>query len=397
MTRSTRPPGPTRPALRLDGVEAGLARRMAQTVACADSDDLPKVDDAGQDRVVDGTTVQVMHNGLLVEKGGYFGDWMAEIIRALRGHHEPQEELVFDALLRRLNEDTTAPTMIELGSFWLYYGLWFLSETTGSRVVAIEPDPSYMGVGVRNAALNGLTDRVTFVEGAVGAEPGAVLDFPCEGLGGAVRPVTAYDLASLMRENGLEHVDLVLCDVQGAETILLDRARGDLAAGRVRFLLVSTHHHDISGHPLTHQDALRLLEAAGAHVVAEHGVSESCSGDGLIAVSFDPRDADLRVPVSHVRSKDSLFGETEYAVATALDRLAATEEERRRLEVQRDDLQRRGEATAADLAAELARARAELAAVTSTKAWRVLAGPRRLYGRVLTRRAATSRPADSHR
>jgi hypothetical protein len=53
-------------------------------------------------------------------------------------------------------------------------------------------------------------------------------------------------------------------------------------------------------------------------VIAEHSVSESCSGDGLIFASADPRDADLSVEVSHVRSRDSLFGEPEYELARAL-------------------------------------------------------------------------------
>jgi hypothetical protein len=91
----------------------------------------------------------------------------------------------------------------------------------------------------------------------------------------------------------------------------LARAGGDLAAGRVRFLIVSTHHHSISGNPLTHQRALSRLLDAGAHVIAEHSVPESFSGDGLIAVSFDERDRDLIVEVSHARAKDSLFGELE--------------------------------------------------------------------------------------
>ena len=57
---------------------------------------------------------------------------------------------------------------------------------------------------------------------------------------------------------------------------------GALAQRRIRILILSTHHHAVSGDPLTHQRCLRiLLDAGAASLVAEHSVSESCSGDGL--------------------------------------------------------------------------------------------------------------------
>ncbi len=47
---------------------------------------------------------------------------MAEIIRCLRGHHEPQEEAVFHQIVERLkHESPAAPAIVELGSFWSYY------------------------------------------------------------------------------------------------------------------------------------------------------------------------------------------------------------------------------------------------------------------------------------
>lgn len=301
-----------RPVPAVSGFDAALGRRMLATVSCPDADGIPKVEGAGEVR----GRVQVMHNGLLVEEGGYYGAWMAETIRTLRGHHEPQEELVFHRILERLAADGGAPAMIEFGSFWTYYGLWFCHAIPAGRVVALEPDPAYLEVGRRNAALNGYSDRVRFVHAAIG-DPASESAFEAES-DGRTYSVAQHDLASLLLESGLDRVDLVLADVQGAETLLLERARGDLEAGRVRFLVVSTHHHSISGDPLTHQNALRTLLDAGAHVIAEHTVGESFSGDGLIAVSFDPRDKDFTVPVSHARYRESLFGEPEYDLAAAI-------------------------------------------------------------------------------
>jgi FkbM family methyltransferase len=346
----------SRLAPRLDGFPPEIARRLAMTVSCPDADDIPKVEHAGESRDHDGRRVQIMHNGLIVEEGGYYGEWMTEAIRALRGHHEPQEELVFHRVIERLAEDGDSPVMIEFGSFWTYYGLWFCHALPGSRVVALEPDPHYLEVGRRNAALNGYTDRIAFVAAAIGDQPNQPVAFQAES-DGQTYDVVQHDLASLMSISGLDRAGLVLADVQGAESILIERARGDFESGRVRFLIVSTHHHSISGNPLTHQHALRTLTDAGAHVIAEHSVGESFSGDGLIAVSFDERDKDFQVPVSHARYRDSLFGEVEHDLATATAARTDAEQFAEQLQAQLD-------------------------AIHATKTWRWTKAMRELYSRI---------------
>lgn len=353
------------PAPRLDHLDPAAAARVLMTLDCADSDRLPKVDGAGEVLDLDGTAVQRMHNGLLIEEGCYYGPWMTEIIRSLHGHHEPQEEVVFAAVLDRLVATDEAPTMVEMGAFWSYYTMWFLQGAgEAGRAVGIEPDPAYLETGRRNLALNGLT--ATLLPGAVGDEPGAPVQFRTESTGEVVE-VPQYDLASLMTETDLEHVGLLMVDIQGFETLLLRRAVEQLRAGVVRFLVVSTHHHLISGDALTHQRALDLLVDAGAHVIAEHTVAESYSGDGLIAVSFDERDRDLHVDVSHARARESLFGELEHDLQRATDELRDTH-----LALQ-------------DRSAELARlqgveqaAQARVRELESSTSWRVTAPLRRV-------------------
>jgi len=136
-----------------------------------------------------------------------------------------------------------------------------------------------------------------------------------------VRRLSLVTVDGLMRDEGLDRIDLLLADIQGAELDMLHGAKEAVAAGRIRFVVVSTHHHSISGDPLTHQRCLDELERLGAHVVAEHSVSESFSGDGLVAASFDERDRDFRVELSHARARDSLFGAPEVELAAALEEL----------------------------------------------------------------------------
>ena len=62
--------------------------RVLMTTGCRDCDDLPKAPRAGEIISDETDRYQIMHNGLQVVEGGYCGDWMTEIIRRLRGHHE---------------------------------------------------------------------------------------------------------------------------------------------------------------------------------------------------------------------------------------------------------------------------------------------------------------------
>jgi len=69
--------------------------------------------------------------------------------------------------------------------------------------------------------------------------------------------------------------------------------------GRLRFIVISTHHYIFSGDPQTHQHCLDYISELGGHIVAEHTIQQSYSGDGLIVASFDKSDSNFRVEVSH--------------------------------------------------------------------------------------------------
>jgi FkbM family methyltransferase len=288
--------------------------RIATTTAVHDCDAIPKVPDAGEVVERDGRRVQIMHNGVLVEADGYYGAWMTELIRLLRGHHEPQEEAAFDVVVRRLAADTPEPVVLELGSYWAYYSLWVKHAIPRATCVMVEPDPEHLAVGERNFALNGVDGR--FLNAAVGPRHGGTVRLALES-DGAVRSLRTVTVDGLLSELGLPRFDLVSCDVQGGELEVLRAATAAIRSGRLRFLVVSTHHHTMSGDPLTHQRCLAEVRDAGAHVIAEHSVAESCSGDGLIVASFDDRDRDLHAHVTTVRSRDSLFGELEWDLARA--------------------------------------------------------------------------------
>ena len=285
------------------------------TVSCRDSDSIAKVPDAGAIRMVDGERVQIMHNGLRVIEGCYYGDWMTQIIRRLRGHHEPQEELVFDAVMRLLPDRAS---MIELGGFWSYYSLWFLSRGVDRRSLVVEPDPGNLAVGRRNAELNGLSP--TFRQGCVGPDAIESLSFPTEASG--VQSIPMFRASDLCRDFAPEGLDLLHCDTQGAETAMLEDCSELLRAGLIRFVVVSTHAEMISGDPLTHQRCLDTVERCGGQVIAEHDVHESFSGDGQIAAYFGREPLTIpKLDMSYNRYSTSLFRNPLYDLQEA--RLAA--------------------------------------------------------------------------
>jgi hypothetical protein len=156
-----------------------------------------------------------------------------------------------------------------------------------------------------------------FTQACVGATAERAVRFRCES-DGVKREIEQISVDAFVAARGLEHIDVLHSDIQGAETAMFEGARKTRAAGAIRFVFVSTHHHSISGDPLTHQRCLEQLRAAGARILVEHSIAESFSGDGLIVASFDPRDADLAdLYISRSRASHNIFREIEYDLVEA--------------------------------------------------------------------------------
>jgi FkbM family methyltransferase len=288
-------------------IEPELKRRILITSGCHDCDYISKVPDAGEVFANGDLRYQLMHNGVKVVEDCYCGKWMTELIRLLRGHHEPQEEKVFHEVLKYLPQGAT---MLELGSFWGYYSLWFQQAIPNAKSYLIEPDPNNLAVGKRNFQINSAEGR--FFQYSVGREPLAARPFLCES-DGLEHPVAETSVDHFVASEGLDRIELLLSDIQGAELSMLEGALKSIQDGRIRFLFLSTHHHSISQDPLTHQRCLEWLNNHGAHIIAAHNVTESYSGDGLIVASFDNQDrAIAKIEISMNYPTNSLFRELEY-------------------------------------------------------------------------------------
>ena len=284
------------------------AARIALTASCRDTDDLPKVADAGEVVTVGGERVQIMHNGLRVLADGYYGAWMTDLIGRLRGHHEPQEERAFHEVLCHLPDQAT---MLEVGAYWSYYALWFLKERPHGRALALEPDPAHLALGQRNAALNDLP--LGFRQGIIARGAAARIPFQTESSG--VCEVDAIPLEMLVDTLG-GRVDLLLCDAQGGEIDLVHALAPLVADRRIGMLVLSTHAQPISGDALTHQRCLSALKDLQADILVEHDVHESFSGDGLIVAAFGGvPEAWCEPTISRNRYETALFRNPLYDLA----------------------------------------------------------------------------------
>ena len=290
-----------------------VEERIVMATRCLDSDAIPKIPDAGAVRSQpDGTRVQIMNNGLKMLADGYYGEWMTRLIELCRGHHEPQEESVFNELVSRL---PPAATMLELGGYRAYYSLWFLHQWPHRRAIVVEPDPAHRAIGESNAKLNELTPE--FVSGFIGRHPAPPMPFRTEDSGEILLPrLSVHQLLDVHR---IDRLDVLHCDAQGVELDILESCEDLFRRGRIHWVFVSTHAHQISGDPLTHQRCLAALRNAGGLIEVEHDVHESFSGDGLIVARFGPVPAGWpRISISRNRYSESLFRNPLYDLAVAM-------------------------------------------------------------------------------
>ena len=78
----------------------------------------------------------ILHNGIKVIKDGYYDDF-SRIFTLNKGCHEPAEERMFDLILDDIDDNGI---MIELGSYWSFYTIWFNKFIKNAKNYCIEPD-----------------------------------------------------------------------------------------------------------------------------------------------------------------------------------------------------------------------------------------------------------------
>lgn len=261
--------------------------RIELALKCRDCARIAKVPDAGYTDSCPEGEYQIMHNGLRLFCDSHYGTYNVEVIRGLLGHHEPQEEAAFHDVIKRIPPGSV---ILELGSFWAYYSLWFLDQVPEGRAILVEPFPSALEAGRRNFRFNDAEG--CFVHAAIGSVPKS--EAPVELWKDMVVSVPTISVDSLLKTKGLKHLAILHADIQGHELSMLEGAAEALTKKRIDWIFISTHGENI------HQRCLRVLKKAGYSIAADHTPSESYSIDGLVVAS---RFTGIRFPISKRRSR----------------------------------------------------------------------------------------------
>ncbi|MBS0626297.1 MAG: FkbM family methyltransferase [Verrucomicrobia bacterium] len=238
--------------------------KLVSGIQCEESDCIPKVPDAGKVVREGNSSYQIMHNGVKVMTDCCNWPWLSDLICGLKGHHEPQEERVFHEILKFMPPKAT---MIELGSGWSYYSLWFNEAVQDATNYMIEPDPERLESGKNNFRLNQKEGH--FTRAYLG---GTSFDGSAN-YAGALQ----ISIDSFIRENGIERVNILHCDIQGYEYQMLVSARESIEARKIDYFFISTHSDS-----QIHAPCMQYLHRSGYTILAEHTMAESFSADGLI-------------------------------------------------------------------------------------------------------------------
>jgi hypothetical protein len=231
-------------------------KRIDDVKASPDNALIPRCADAGQ---LDGYAI-TMHNGVKVCAGGYYGVGILNMLVENKGVHEPQEERVFEDIIRTL---PSACCMLELGSYWGFYSLSLLQVRPKAKCFLVEPDPFNMLSGKLNFRLN--KRKAVFRESLVGDRP-------------STNPRTST-VDSLCEEFGIKHLNILHSDIQGHELSMLKGAHLMLERNAIDFVFISTHSQDL------HADCSKALVDRGYRILCAADLEETFSYDGLIVAA----------------------------------------------------------------------------------------------------------------
>lgn len=170
--------------------------------------------------------------------------------------------------LKRQNNKTYS--MIEMGSNWAYYSLLFKHILKDLTTINILCEPSYMiAVGEYHFQINGVEGH--FYKGGVGNKM-ELHGFDIE--------INNYRLQQLMEFHNLERVDILHCDIDFAEMILLEENEDFFKKGLSKFIFMLTHSDNIT------QQCKTFFESTNYKLLIDYPFP-TIGGDGLLIYKYN--------------------------------------------------------------------------------------------------------------
>lgn len=197
-----------------------------------------------------------LHNGNKVPITGensYYGDF-SKILVINRGVHEPLEEFCFQETLKKIKYQK--PVMIELGSYWAHYSMWFLKKFPEAECFMIDSDSKALNTGVNNFSVNNFTNG-KFYHSKVGND--------------------GFELDLFANTKNLKKISILHSDIQGSELQMLDGASQFLSQQVAEYIFLSTHSQEI------HEEVKKKLKSCDYIIeISSDFNNHTTSGDGFI-------------------------------------------------------------------------------------------------------------------
>tara|TARA_B110001450_G_scaffold250563_1_gene269421 strand:+ start:188 stop:1018 length:831 start_codon:yes stop_codon:yes gene_type:complete len=197
-----------------------------------------------------------LHNGNKVPVTGensYYGDF-SKVLLINRGVHEPLEEFCFQETLKKITYKK--PTMIELGSYWAHYSMWFLKKFPNAECFMVEPDKKALNAGYSNFKNNNFLNG-QFIHSKVSND--------------------GFKIDLFANKKKLKKVSILHSDIQGWELEMLDGAKNFLTQQIADYIFLSTHSQKI------HEEAKQKLESFGYFLeISSDFDNHTTSYDGFI-------------------------------------------------------------------------------------------------------------------
>lgn len=153
--------------------------------------------------------------------------------------NDEKEENMFEELLNSIKTDK--PTMIEIGSFWCFWTMFFQKTFKENNSIIIEPYKPHLEEGLRNLKANNMKSKV--YNNSVLVKSIVKVNQKSKEAIKKNDPVFAkeIDLIDILSKEKIKHVDILHCDAQGIEYDLLIRIKDIINQGVFSNLLMFTH------------------------------------------------------------------------------------------------------------------------------------------------------------
>lgn len=236
-----------------DKADARLVWKHAAEIilTCKDYKFIPLHENAGE--IINDNLI--MHNGILIHPLSYYGKNAVELFKITKGVHEPQEERVFQEVLKVIPDKAT---MVEFGSYWSFYSIWFKSLIKNGKSFLVEANEKNLNYGKHNFKINGH-------EG----------DFTCARVCRTFVEGQCVSLDSFVKDKNIDFLDIFHADIDGSEMEMLIGGENTFNNNKVGFAFISTH-FDL------HEKCVELLKSYNYEILHSISLTESYSFDGII-------------------------------------------------------------------------------------------------------------------